>query len=107
MNCFLYKDNKLHCENVSVEDVCKKIKTPFYLYSSKQIVNNYKSLSDRLRSCNVLIAYAVKANSNISVLSFLQKGAGADVVSYGELVRAIKAGIPGRKIVFLVWENQT
>ena len=101
MNCFLYKDNKLHCENVSVEDVCKKIKTPFYLYSSKQIVNNYKSLSDRLRSCNVLIAYAVKANSNISVLRLLaKKGAGADVVSYGELVRAIKAGIPGRKIVF-------
>ena len=101
MSSFLYKDSKLYCESVSVEDVCKKIETPFYLYSSDQIINNYKLLSDRLKFCNVLIAYAVKANSNISVLRILaKKGAGADVVSYGELVRAIKAGIPGKKIVF-------
>lgn len=101
MKSFSYKDNKLYCEKVSLESVCKKISTPFYLYSSKGILDNFSSLSSKLKGCNVLIAYAVKANSNISILRLVaKKGAGADVVSYGELARAIKAGIPGNKIVF-------
>ena len=106
MNSFSYKNNILHCEEVNLEDVCKKIETPFYLYSSKKILDNFNLLSSKLKGCNVLIAYAIKANSNIAILKLLaKKGAGADVVSYGELTRAIKAGIPGKKIVFLVLEN--
>ena len=101
MKGFSYKHNKLYCERVSLESVCKNISTPFYLYSSKGILDNFSSLSSKLKDCNVLIAYAVKANSNISILRLLaKKGAGADVVSYGELSRAIKSGIPGNKIVF-------
>ena len=101
MKNFSYKDNKLYCENISLEEICQKIKTPFYLYSRKRVLDNYNLLSSKLRGCDVLIAYAVKANSNISILRLLaKKGAGADVVSYGELIRAIKAGIPGKKIVF-------
>ncbi len=101
MKSFSYKDNKLYCEKVSLEKVVQKISTPFYLYSSKQILDNFNSLAEKLKGYNVLIAYAVKANSNISILKLLaKKGAGADVVSYGELIRAIKSGIPGKKIVF-------
>ncbi len=101
MDSFSYKNNILHCEKVNLEDICKKIETPFYLYSSKKISDNFNLLSSKLKGCNVLIAYAIKANSNIAILKLLaKKGAGADVVSYGELTRAIKAGIPGKKIVF-------
>ncbi|MBF96710.1 MAG: Diaminopimelate decarboxylase [Alphaproteobacteria bacterium MarineAlpha9_Bin4] len=101
MEGFSYNNKKLHCEQISIEKICKKIDTPFYLYSSKGILSNFNALSNKLKNCNVLIAYAVKANSNISILRLLaKKGAGADVVSYGELIRAIKAGIPGKKIVF-------
>ena len=101
MQDFLFRRNKLYCENVSVEAVCQKIKTPFYLYSSKTILNNFDKLSNNLKGCNYLIAYSVKANSNISILRLLAKrGSGADVVSLGELSRALKAGISPRKIVF-------
>ena len=101
MQGFLFKRNKLYCENVPVEAVCQKIKTPFYLYSSKTILNNFDKLSNNLKGCNYLIAYSVKANSNISILRLLaKKGSGADVVSLGELTRALKAGISPRKIVF-------
>ncbi len=101
MKNFTYKRKKLFCENISVEDICKKIETPFYLYSSKQIIDNFNLLHKKFKGYNILIAYAVKANSNIAVLRLLaKKGAGADVVSYGEMKRALKAGIPANKIVF-------
>ncbi len=101
MNSFSYQDSKLFCEQVSVEDICKKVDTPFYLYSSNTIVEKYNSLASNLKNSNVLIAYAVKASSNIAILRLLaKKGAGADVVSYGELIRALKAGIPANKIVY-------
>ena len=101
MSNFTYKRKKLFCENISVEEICKKIKTPFYLYSSNQILNNFNLLSKKFKGCNVLIAYAVKANSNKSILRLLaKKGSGADVVSYGEMSRALKAGISASKIVF-------
>ncbi len=101
MKNFIYKRKNLFCEEVSVEEICKKISTPFYLYSSNQILDNFNFLSKKFKGCDILIAYAVKANSNQAILRLLAKrGAGADVVSYGEMLRAIKAGIAPNKIVF-------
>ncbi len=101
MNNFIYRRKNLFCEEVPVEEICKKIGTPFYLYSSNQILANFNFLSKKFKGYNILIAYAVKANSNQAILRLLaQRGAGADVVSYGEMLRALKAGIPANKIVF-------
>ena len=98
---FKYKNNNLFCENIKVSDMCRQFETPFYLYSSNALVNNYNKLNKRLKGINYLIAYSVKANSNISVLkTFANCGSGADVVSIGELKKAIKAGIPSSKIVY-------
>ena len=98
---FKYKRNNLFCENVKVAEICKKYETPFYLYSSNALVFNYKTLQKMLKGINFLIAFSVKANSNLSVLKTLAKcGSGADVVSIGELKKAIKAGIPNNKIVY-------
>ena len=103
MNNFGYKGKRLFCENISVEEICKKIKTPFYLYSSNQILDNFNLLAKKLKGCNILIAYAVKANSNKSILRLLaKKGAGADVVSYGEMTRALKQAYQLIKLFFLV-----
>ena len=100
MKNFIYKRKNLFCEDVSVEEIVKKFYS-FYLYSSNQILNNFNLLSKKFKGYNVLIAYAVKANSNKSILKLLaKKGSGADVVSYGEMSRALKAGIPASKIVF-------
>ena len=101
MNSFKYKKNHLFCEGVKVEEICKNFNTPFYLYSSKTLINNYKLLHKMLNGINFLIAYSVKANSNLSVLkTFAKYGAGADVVSIGELKKALKAGIANNKIVY-------
>ena len=98
---FKYKNNNLFCENIKVSDICKKFETPFYLYSSTALVNNYKNLDKLLKGINYLIAYSVKANSNLSVLkTFANCGSGADVVSIGELKKAINVGIPSSKIVY-------
>ena len=101
MHSFKYKKNNLFCEGVKVEEICKNFNTPFYLYSSKTLINNYKLLHKMLNGINFLIAYSVKANSNLSVLkTFAKCGAGADVVSIGELKKALKAGISNNKIVY-------
>ena len=101
MHSFKYKKNNLFCEDVKVEEICKNFNTPFYLYSSKTLINNYKLLHKMLNGINFLIAYSVKANANLSVLKTLAKcGAGADVVSIGELKKALKAGISNNKIVY-------
>ena len=101
MQSFKYKKNNLFCEGVKVEEICKNFNTPFYLYSTKTLINNYKLLHRMLNGINFLIAYSVKANSNLSVLkTFAKCGAGADVVSIGELKRTLKAGISNNKIVY-------
>ena len=98
---FKYKKKELFCEGVKVAEICKNFNTPFYLYSSNAIINNYKLLHKLLKGINFLIAYSVKANSNLSVLKTLAKcGAGADVVSIGELKKALKSGISHSKIVY-------
>ena len=96
-----YKNNNLFVENVSVRRLASKSITPFYLYSEGNIIENYKSFSSNFKKSNPLICFSVKANSNIQILKILKKmGSGADVVSGGELLKAIKSGIKPNKIVF-------
>ena len=92
---------KLFIENTSVLNIAKKNKTPFYLYSEKQIKENYLNFAKIFKNVNPLICFAAKANTNLTIMRILGKlGSGADVVSGGELLKALKAGIKPNKIVF-------
>ena len=96
-----YVGKNLFIEKSSVARIAKKNITPFYLYSENQIKENYIKFSNTFRKTNPLICFAVKSNSNLSILRSLGKlGAGMDVVSGGELLKALKAGIKANKIVF-------
>ena len=101
MDHFIYKNKKLFAENVSVENIVEEVETPFYLYSKATLQRHFRILDEALKLKNKLICFAVKANSNISVLkSLIEEGAGADVVSQGEIYRALQAGCDPKKIVF-------
>jgi len=101
MSHFKYLKEKLFIEKVSVLDIARKNKTPFYLYSSKQIEENYINFAKIFRNVSPLICFAAKANTNLTIMKMLGKlGSGADVVSGGELLKALKAGIKPNKIVF-------
>ena len=92
---------KLYVENISALSLAKKFKTPFYCYSLAQLKNNFYSFNQIFRSTKPIICFSVKSNSNITLLRELKKmGSGADVVSAGELLKVIKAGIKTSKIVF-------
>jgi diaminopimelate decarboxylase len=101
MNHFDYRSGVLHAEAVNLAELADRVGTPFYCYSTATLERHYRVFAEAFAGENVLICYAMKANSNQSVLRTLAKcGAGADVVSGGELKRALAAGIPSRKIVF-------
>lgn len=101
MRHFAYKDGEMFAEDVSLREIAEKVGTPVYVYSAATFTRHYNVFADAFKGRKTLIAYSVKANSNIAVLATLAKlGAGADVVSEGELVRALTAGIPASKIVF-------
>jgi diaminopimelate decarboxylase len=101
MNHFDYRNGVLHAEAVNLIDLANEIGTPFYCYSTATLERHYRVFSEAFAGENVLVCYALKANSNQSVLRTLAKlGAGADVVSGGELKRALAAGIPPQKILF-------
>ena len=101
MHHFAYRNGVLHCEDVSLEAVARELGTPAYVYSDATLRRHYQVLTEAFTGRDVLIAYAVKANSNIGVLATLASvGAGADTVSGGEMLRAIEAGIPADRIVF-------
>lgn len=101
MDHFHYKDGHLFAEDVSLTDLAYQVGTPFYCYSSATLERHFTVLDESLEALNHTICYAVKANSNLSVLKTLAKlGAGADVVSEGEVRLALAAGIPPEKIVF-------
>lgn len=101
MHHFAYRNGVLHCEDVSLEAVARELGTPAYVYSDATLRRHYRMLADAFTGRDVLIAFAVKANSNIGVLATLAaEGAGADVVSGGEMLRALEAGIPASRIVF-------
>lgn len=101
MNHFQYRDGVLHAEGVSLAALAETVGTPFYCYSTATLERHYRVFTDAFAGVSTLVCYAMKANSNQSVLRTLAKlGAGADVVSGGELKRARAAGIPPEKIVF-------
>ena len=96
-----YVGKNLFLEKLSVANILKKNKTPFYLYSENQIIYNYLKFTKTFIKTNPIVCFAAKSNSNVAILKILGKlGAGADVVSGGELLKALKAGIKSNKIVF-------
>ena len=96
-----YRDKNLYFENVSVKTIAQKNITPFFLYSFKQLENNFKFFQNTFSKINPLICFSIKSNANLIILKKLKKlGSGADVVSIGELQLALKAGIDPKKIVF-------
>ena len=100
MDHFEYKDGVLCAEGVRLDELAKAVGTPFYCYSTATLARHFKVFSGALPAGS-LVAYAVKANDNLAVLKTLAKlGAGADVVSGGELAKALAAGVPAGKIVF-------
>src|SRR6201994_4404880 len=101
MNHFDYRDGVLHAEAVDLSALAEAVGTPFYCYSTATLERHYRVFTEAFAGEKVLVCYAMKANSNQSVLRTLAKlGAGADVVSGGELKRALAAGIPPSKILF-------
>ena len=101
MDHFLYKNGVLHAEDVALTDIAAAVGTPFYVYSTATLERHYRLFEEALAPLPHLICYAMKANSNQAVLTTLAKlGSGADVVSEGELRRALAAGIPPSKIMF-------
>ncbi|NSY70997.1 diaminopimelate decarboxylase [Agrobacterium tumefaciens] len=101
MNHFGYIDGVLHAENVPVPEIAKAVGTPFYVYSTATLERHYKVFSGAFADVDAMVCYAMKANSNQAVLKTLAKlGAGIDVVSGGELRRALGAGVPANRIMF-------
>ncbi|GHC72939.1 diaminopimelate decarboxylase [Limoniibacter endophyticus] len=101
MHHFDYRDGVLHAEDVSIPAIAAEVGTPFYIYSRATLERHYTVFSEAFSSLDAMVCYAMKANSNQAVLTILANlGAGADVVSEGELRRALKAGIPASKILF-------
>ncbi|MGB9674004.1 MAG: diaminopimelate decarboxylase [Anaerolineales bacterium] len=101
MEVLHYKNGVLHCENVDLREIAKVFDTPCYLYSLGSIEQNFSNFEQALSGIPHLICFAVKANNNLSILRHLaQMGAGADVVSGGELYKAQRAGIATHKIVY-------
>jgi diaminopimelate decarboxylase len=101
LNHFHYKNGVLHAENVAVPDIARAVGTPFYLYSTATLERHIRVFQEAFSDVDSLVCYAMKANSNQAVLKTLgQAGAGIDVVSEGELRRALAAGIPASKIMF-------
>jgi hypothetical protein len=98
---FDYRDGRMFAEDVDLTALAEKVGTPFYVYSAATLRRHVRVMREAFEGIETLIAYAMKANSNQAVLKLLAKeGAGADVVSGGELERALAAGIAPEKIVF-------
>ena len=101
MHHFVYKNDDLYCEDVSVAYIADQIGTPFYLYSYSTIKRHFRVFDNAFNELDHLTCFSVKSSSNLAILRlFALEGGGADIVSGGELFRAIRAGIPLDKIVF-------
>ena len=101
MHEFKFKGNNFFCENVKVEDLARKFGTPLYVYSYSTLIDHFSKLKSAFREIDPLICYSVKANSNLTILkSLVDKGAGLDIVSGGELFRASKIKCPAKRIVY-------
>jgi len=101
MHFFKYHRNELFAEDVAVKALAEKYGTPLYIYSYNTLLRHFRAYSDAFNDYPHIICFALKANPNISILRLFAKyGGGADIVSGGELYKALKAGIPSQKIVY-------
>src|SRR5436189_2500267 len=101
MHHFSYVGGVLHAEGVSLPRIAEAVGTPFYCYATATLERHYRVLQEAFAGLDTLICYAIKANSNQAVIATLARlGAGMDVVSEGELRRALAAGVPPGKIMF-------
>ena len=101
MHNFHYQHDSLFCEDIPIERMAKEHGTPCYIYSHATLTRHFQAFDQAFASVPHIIAFAMKANSNLAVLRLMAlQGSGADIVSGGELFRALKAGIPPHKIVF-------
>lgn len=101
MHHFQYKGNELHAEDVAVKDIVAAVGSPVYIYSQTTLERHYKAFDEAFAGTPHTICYSVKANSNLAVLkTFVKLGGGVDIVSGGELYRALKAGVDPGKVVY-------
>jgi len=101
MNHFQYKGSELHAEEVSIKDIVAKVGSPVYIYSNATLERHFRAFDDAFAAMPHTICYSVKANSTQSVLrTFINLGGGVDIVSGGELYRALKAGVDPKKVVY-------
>src|SRR5437868_7399913 len=101
MHHFAYRAGVMHAEAVDVASLAEAVGTPFYCYSTATLERHYRVFAEAFADVPSLVCYALKANSNQAVIATLARlGAGADIVSGGELARALAAGVPTGKIVF-------
>src|SRR4029079_7210671 len=101
MHNFEYRQGELYCEQVPVSRIAKEAGTPCYIYSHATLIRHIRAYDSAFKNVPHLIAFAMKANSNLAILRLMAKeGSGVDIVSGGELFRAMKAGVPSSKIVF-------
>lgn len=101
MHFFEYRDGQLYCEDVPLKDIAKRYGTPTYVYSGNTIIRHFKVFDGAFSELPHLTCFSIKSNSNIAILNLLSKyGSGMDIVSGGELYRALKAGVMPEKIVY-------
>ena len=101
MHDFKYVGNELYCEEVPVKKITEEVGSPVYIYSSRTLKNHYMAFDTAFAEVPHIVCFAVKANSNLAILNlFANEGGGADIVSGGELFRALKAGVDPQKMVF-------
>jgi len=101
MHDFAYRNGEFYCEDVPLSWIAKEFGTPFYVYSHATLIRHFRALDSAFQHVPHIIAFAMKANSNLAILRLMaREGSGADIVSGGELYRALKADVPPSKIVF-------
>lgn len=101
MDHFLYRNGVLHAEDVALSDIAASVGTPFYCYSTATLTRHFTLFDEALHGMDHLVCFAMKSNSNLAVLKLIgDLGAGIDVVSMGEYLKARAAGVPGERIVF-------
>ncbi|MBS0518160.1 MAG: diaminopimelate decarboxylase [Proteobacteria bacterium] len=101
MNFFAYRNGEMHAEGVALKTIAQQVGTPFYCYSAAALRAAWQEFADAMKGMNASLCYAVKANSNLAVIKlFGDLGVGADIVSVGEMRRALAAGIPAGRIVY-------
>jgi diaminopimelate decarboxylase len=101
MHHFHYRNNELFCEDISISNIAKDAGTPFYLYSYRTLKQHFRAFDDSFKGVDHLTCFSMKSNSNMAILRlFANEGGGVDIVSGGELYRAIRAGVDPQKIVY-------